>query len=69
MSKTFFILFLSLLVSCGGAHLVIFYFRDAYKNKEKFVFAKTNKHGELTAISPMRPIKSIPEMNEKSILE
>ena len=46
MSKTFFILFLSLILCYVGAYLVTEYFRKAYKRGATFVTAKLNSVGE-----------------------
>lgn len=46
MSKTFFILSLSLTLCYVGAQLVVNYFRRAYQRGEKFVTAKVNKEGQ-----------------------
>ncbi len=46
MSKTFFILSLSLVLCYAGAQLVIIYFRRAYRQGAKFVTAKINKYGQ-----------------------
>ncbi len=46
MSKTFFILSISLTLCYVGAQLVLSYFRKAFRDGKKFVTAKTDKHGE-----------------------
>ncbi|MBU0580584.1 MAG: Bax inhibitor-1 family protein [Candidatus Margulisbacteria bacterium] len=50
MSKTFFLLFLSLAFTFIGAFIVVKFFRNAYNNKEIFVTAKKNKAGELDLV-------------------
>jgi hypothetical protein len=47
ISKTFFLLFLSLIFTFIGAYAVVLYFRHAYKQKKKYVTATKNKEGEL----------------------
>jgi len=47
MTKTFFLLFISLLFTYVGAQLVVSFFRNAYKNKKKYVTATKNKEGEV----------------------
>ncbi|MDP4267946.1 MAG: Bax inhibitor-1 family protein [Bacteroidota bacterium] len=46
MSKTFFILFLSLSFCFIGAQAVVSYFRNAYKQGAKYIIAKKNPEGE-----------------------
>jgi len=46
MSKTFFILSLSLTMCYVGAQLALNYFRQAHRDGKKFVTVKTTQHGE-----------------------
>lgn len=59
MSKTFFILSLSLTLCYVGAYLVISYFRKAYKQGAKFITTKLNKYGQQDLVVDPNLLKKI----------